>query len=161
MKVVFNDEFNYYIYLSKYNILNLDIDNKRDIEEYFKRIFLSLKNNYHLDIYGLFNIRVYCDKNYGIIIDVLKLNSDYFKITNKVEMKIVVDKDNSFLYEIDDYFFIKQYHNNISNIYCKNKKYYIELKDDIEELFYLYLLEHANIIFNDEALDIKYSGVKL
>jgi hypothetical protein len=162
MKVEYIDENNFYIYLNKYYLSDLEIDNKPCVEEYFKKMFLNLKNNHHLDIYGYYNIRVYVNKQYGIIIDVFKLSNDYFKMSgNKVDMKIMIDGDNKFIYEIDDYFYAIENKDNIDNIYLKDGKYYVELCDDVDEAFYLHLIEHSNIIFNDYAYEILTTSSKL
>ena len=162
MKVEHVSEYNFYIYLNKYYIADLELNDKQCVEEYFKKVFINLKNNYHLDIYGYYNIRVYANKQYGIIIDVFKLSNDYFKMPgNKVDMKIMIDSDNKFLYEIIDYFLIESYKNYIRNIYYKDEKYYLELDDTVDEVFYLYLIEHSNIIFNDVAYEIMATSSKL
>ena len=162
MKVEHVSEYNFYIYLNKYYVADLELNDKQCVEEYFKKVFINLKNNYHLDIYGYYNIRVYANKQYGIIIDVFKLSNDYFKMPgNKVDMKIMIDSDNKFLYEIIDYFLIESYKNCIKNIYYKDEKYYLELDDTVDEVFYLYLIEHSNIIFNDVAYEIVATSSKL
>lgn len=162
MKIEYIDDNNFYIYLNKYYVSDLDIENKACVEQYFKKMFLSLKNNHHLDIYGYYNIRVYVNKQYGIIIDVFKLSNDYFKMSgSKVDMKIMIDSDNKFLYEIDDYFFAKENIEYVQNIYVKDGKYYIELCDDVDEKFYLQLIEHSNIIFSDYAYEILTTSSKL
>jgi hypothetical protein len=162
MKLEYANEYNFYIYLNKYYLADLDISDKTCVEEYFKKMFANLKNNHHLDIYGYYNIRVYTNKHYGVIIDVFKLSNDYFKIPgNKVDMKIMIDSDSLFLYEIDDYFFIDDYKDYIKRIYCKDDKYYLELYDDVDESFYHYLMEHCHIIFNDNAYEIVATSSKL
>jgi hypothetical protein len=162
MKIEHVNDYNFYIYLNKDYLLDLKLEDKDCVEKYFKKMFLNLKNNHHLDIYGYYNIKVYANKHYGIIIDVFKLSNDYFKLpNNKVDMKIMIDNDNLFLYELDDYFFTYKYKKNIKNIYFKDQKYYVELNDDIDPLFYLYLMEHSNIIFDDEVYDILTTSLKL
>lgn len=162
MKIEYIGKCNFYIYLNKYYLSNLELENKQCVEEYFKKMFINLKNNHHLDIYGYYNIRVYANKQYGLIIDAFKLSNDYFKMPgNKVDMKIMIDSDNKFLYEIDDYFFTLAYKDDIKNIYCKDEKYYLELSDTVDETFYLYLIEHSNIVFNDNAYEIMFSSSKL
>jgi hypothetical protein len=162
MKIEYLNDYNFYIYLNKNYISDLEIKNRECVEKYFKKMFLNLKNNHHLDIYGYYNIKVYVNNNYGLIIDVLKLSNDYFKMpSNKVDMKIMIDNDSIFLYELDDYFFIDKYKDNIKNIYYKDEKYYVELNDDVDELFYFNLLEHSNIIFNDNAYEIMMTSSKL
>lgn len=162
MKIEYVEEDNFYIYLNKCYLSDLELDNKKSVEDYFKKMFLNLKNNHHLDIYGYYNIKVYANKQYGIIIDVFKFNNDYFKMpSNKVDMKIIIDSDNKFLYEIDDYFFASKHKKDIKNIYYKNGKYYLELNNDVDEIFYLYLIEHSHVIFSDYADDIMATSLKM
>jgi hypothetical protein len=162
MKIEHVNEHNFYIYLNKYYLVDLNLNDKQCVEEYFKKVFINLKKNYHLDIYGYYNIRVYANKQYGVIIDVFKLCNDYFKMPgNKVDMKIMIDNDNKFLYKISDYFFTEAYKNCIKNIYYKDGKYYLELDDNVDENFYLYLIEHSDIIFNDDVYEIMEASYKL
>jgi hypothetical protein len=155
MKIEYVDENNFIIYLNKYYIKDLDIENKKSIEEYFKKIFVSLKNNYNLDIYGYYDIRVYTNKQYGLIIDVYRLSNDYYKLyNNKIDMKIVVDTNNTFIYEVEDYFIVNILKRQIKNVYYKNDKYYIELNDKINDRDYNYLLENSKIIYDDNVYDI-------
>lgn len=161
MKVEFIDDQSFYIYLNKQYLPNLELDNKKCVEEYFKKIFVNLKNCYHLDIYGYYNIRVYHNMQYGIIIDVFKLSNDYFKTPgNKVDMKIMIDTDNPFLYEVEDYFFTLPFRNGLKDVYYKEGKCYLKLNDEVDNLFYLYLMEHGRIVFDDEAYEILTSGIK-
>lgn len=162
MKIEYIDDNNFYIYLNKFYLTNLELDDKQCVEEYFKKIFINLKNNHHLDIFGYYNIRVYSNKHYGLIVDVFKLKSDYFKLSsNKVDMKIMIESDSIFLYEIDDYFYILSNKQYIKNVFYKDKKYYLELQDEVDDSFYHYLFEHCNIIFNDEAYEVLTSGIKI
>lgn len=162
MKIEYLNDYNFYLYLNKEYIIDLELDNKESIEKYFKMMFMKLKKNYHIDIYGYYNIRVYANNNYGIIVDVFKLSDDYFKMpNNKIDIKIAIDKDNVFIYEIDDYFFARKYDRNIKNIYFKDQKYYVELNDEIDDTFYFHLMEHSNIIFDDEAYEIIKTSLKL
>ncbi|MDD2203033.1 MAG: hypothetical protein PHT75_04635 [Bacilli bacterium] len=155
MKIEYVNEYNFHIYLNKYYLIDLELDDKHCIEEYFKQIFMNLRNNYDLDIYGYYNIKVYTDKQYGIIIDVFKLSNDYFKVPgNKVDMKIMINSDSIFLYEITDYFLVELFKDYIKNIYYKDENYYLELCKNVDEVFYLYLMEHSRILFNDQVHEI-------
>lgn len=162
MKVEHVDEENFYIYINKYCLTNLQLDDKQCVEEYFKKLFMNLKNNHHFDITGYYNIRVYANKQYGLIIDVFKLSNDYFKLpNNKVDMKIVIDSNCVFLYEIEDYFFVLPFLDRVKNTFYNNGKYYLELKENIDNSFYSILMEHSRIVFDEEAQDVLTTGFKL
>jgi hypothetical protein len=155
MKVKYLSNDNFVVYLNKHYIKDLDIDDKKSIEAYFKKIFVNLKNNHNVNINGYYNIKVYINNRYGLVIDAYRLNNEYFKLYgNKVDMKITIDTNNRFLYEIEDYFLIDKLKNNINEIYYKDDKYYIEINESIDDRNYNFLLENSIIIYSDEVYDI-------
>ncbi len=156
MKIEYLVDDNFIIYLNKHYIKDLNIEDKISVETYFKKLFRNLKSNYNLNMEGYYMVNIYSNCQYGLIIEVNKLNAEYFSLYgNKVDMKITINLNQPFLYEIDDYFIIDSLKNIINNVYFKNNKYYLELKDIIDESSYNFLLENSNIIYNDKAKDIQ------
>lgn len=161
MKIEYVTNDNFIIYLNKYHLKDLKLDYKKSVEEYFKKLFRSLNKVYHLEIEGYYNVKVHENSIYGIIIEVDKLCNEYFSIGgNKVDMKITINLDDLFLYEIDDYFILDSLKDNIKNIYYHHQ-YYIELKDEIDDKAYNFLLENSNIIYNDKVNDLLKLSLKL
>lgn len=137
MKII-NDEI-MKIYLNK-DYLKYKNYNISKIEENFKQIFETLKYCYNIEINGFYDIDVYIDKNYGIIIEMKKEDID-FDFYDQVDMKISFHNQ-KFLYQIDD---IKKY----KKIYKYKNKFYTN-KYDIEHSIPIYktndIFKYAKVI---------------
>ena len=113
MKVVINDEL-ITLFLNKDYISSLDFCDKEKTHNYLKQLLLKMKNNYHLDFNGYYNMSVYVDKCYGIIVEVKKEEIEYLDYYSGIEINPKIIND-SFLYEIP----------NIDNFKDKNNQVYI------------------------------------
>ena len=97
------------IFLNKYYTKDLNIDNRELLENYFRRLFKSLNKNFDFNISGYYNIKIHIDNFYGAIIELVKDDVDYFDyFINQVDMRILIEKNSCFLYNIKDYFFIDE-----------------------------------------------------
>lgn len=137
MKII-NDEI-MKIYLNK-DYLKYKNYNISKIEENFKQIFETLKYCYNIEINGFYDIDVYIDKNYGIIIEMKKEDID-FDFYDQVDMKISFHNQ-KFLYQIED---IKRN----KKIYKYKNKFYTN-KYDIEHSIPIYktndIFKYAKVI---------------
>jgi hypothetical protein len=162
MKIIVVDNNSFILYLNKYYTKDLNFEDEHHIEKYFKQIFIKLKQYYHLDIYGYYNIKVYVNDVYGIIMEATKLNSDYFKIYNsKVDMKIVIEINSLVLYEIEDYFLIDLFKEDIKNIFYFNYKYYFTIDKNININKYNLLMEYSRLVYADEVNKILTCAIEL
>ena len=153
MKIINLDENCMTIFLNNYYFKSEETDIKKDLEGYFRNLFLKLQKYYDINISGYYNIDVYIDDNYGIIINLKKEEVEYFDyFDNQIDMRIVL-KNNKFLYEISDIFNI----NNIKDcdIYLYKDKCYIDLKNNINSM--LEIIEFVNIIYDDSVDKIRNS----
>ena len=150
MKIELLDEYNYTLYLNNLYVKDLNLDNKDDIEKYLKKLFLIVKNRYDVDISGMFEIDIYVNSKYGIVIDIFKEELEYLDyFSNQIDMQVNIIKDSIFLYEID---------NLIDNILYKyDSKYYI----NIEDINDISIYEQGKIIFGEYVLDVLKYGKKL
>ncbi len=114
-----------------------------ELEERFKTVFANLNKRYELDLKGFFEIDVYQDENYGIIVEIIG-PEDFYSYFNQVEMKITFYQC-EFLYEVTN--FIK---NKYLTYYKNDDKLYIKIKNDIPKANYFSLLEHAKIIYGNQ-----------
>ena len=151
MKVVRNDDFNIEVFLGQ-ETFNLDC--KDNLEEYLKQFFSRLKKYYNIEIKGFYDIDLYADKNYGIVLDIYKENIDFEPIFNSIDMKITINKC-KFLYKLSDYKF--EY---LGDLYYYNGAYYLDLIKQINEKQLLELIEEVEIIYKDIEV-IKKRGQKL
>lgn len=150
MKIELLDDYNYTLYLNNLYIKDLNLDNKEDIEIYLKKLFLIIKDRYDIDISGMFEIDIYVNNKYGIVIDIFKEDLEYLDyFSNQIDMQVNIIKDSIFLYEID---------NLIDNtLYKYDSKYYI----NIEDINDISIYEQGKIIFGEYVLDVLKYGKKL
>lgn len=161
MKIDYLANENFIIYLNKYHLKDLKLDQKKNVEDYFKKLFKKINNLYQLKIEGYYNVKVYENPLYGLIIEVDKLCNEYFSICgNKVDMKIIFKFNSPFLYEVEDFFILDNLKDSIKNIYYHHR-YYIELKNEIDDKLYNFLLENSHIVYNDKVQDILIQSLKL
>lgn len=126
MKLIYNDKIiiflnNDYIRYKKYN--------STKIEENFKDIFEILKHFYNIKMNGFYNIDVYSDKLYGIVIEIKSEEVDLDYYDNQIDMKIIFH-NKKFLYEVNEI-------DNHKKIYMYKNKYYID-EFDIEKSIPIY-----------------------
>jgi len=137
MKIIINDKIIIYLNNEYLKYKNYDISK---IEEYFKSIFQTLKCCYNLEIYGYYEIDVYIDKNYGIVIEMEKDDID-FECHDQIDMRVTFHNQ-KFLYQIEDIEYNKK-------IYKYKNKYYIK-KYNIEYSIPIYktdeIFKYAKII---------------
>lgn len=149
---------NYIIYLNKINLINFNFDKQDNLEDEFKKIFKILKNNYNLKINGYYNIKIYQDNYYGIIIEIDKEDIDYydyFDYEDTITMRIK-KYDIEIFYEVEDFFFIKDFLDYFKLYRSKNKLYLKIIKKLDNNIFYK-LLEMSKINYNNniKLIEIK------
>ncbi len=119
-----------------------------NLENYFKKLFIKFKEDYHIELNGYYSINIYIDKFYGSVIEIENEDLDYYNYFNQIDMEVKLN-DNVFLYEIDYEYLNKSIINN-SNIYKLKDKLYIQVKDNN---ILNKILEYSNIIYGEK---IKY-----
>ena len=119
-----------------------------NLENYFKKLFIKFKEDYHIELNGYYSINIYIDKFYGSVIEIENEDLDYYNYFNQIDMEVKLN-DNVFLYEIDYEYLNKSIINN-SNIYKIKDKLYIQVKDNN---ILNKILEYSNIIYGEK---IKY-----
>jgi len=145
MIIKFISEHVFDIYVKKYLIDNVDFSVKSDIEKYLKKLFKILSNKYNLKIEGFYDITVYIDKYYGIVLHLEKDNIDYYDCyKNQVDMRLITI-DTDFMYEVND---IPSNIINKVKICIKDKNIYLTLKQELTNVEMMILLENSKLIYN-------------
>ena len=102
MKINYIDENNIIVFLNKIKIKDKLLLSSSYLENYFRNLFLTLKDKYQINISGYCNVTLYQDNIYGVIVDIKKEFTDYFDyFDNQVDMKIDVAKNSIFLYKVN------------------------------------------------------------
>ncbi len=143
MKLVFKDN-KIIVFLNK----NLNLD-KKELENYFKKLFLGIKDKYNLKLNGYYNINVYIDNYYGSIIELENEELEYYNYFNQIDMEIKVIKT-PFLYEIDYEYLDKEILNK-TIIYKYNNKLYFKITD---KTILNKIIECCKIIYGDKVKEI-------
>ena len=144
MSIKFIDEITFDIYIKKDFIDNIDFNNKDDLEKYLKKLFKILKNKYDILIEGFYDITVYKDKYYGVVIHLEKEDLEYYSyFRNQVDMRIIT-VESEFLYLVDDIPY--NIFDKIS-ILVKDNEIYLKIKKELTKLEMMQLLENSKVVF--------------
>jgi len=146
VSIKFTSDLIFDIYIKNNLIKDIDFSVKDDIEKYLKKLFKILKNKYNLVIEGFYDITVYIDKFYGIILHLEKEDIEYYEYyKNQVDMRLIT-VDTEFMYEVDDIPF------NILDkikICVKNGKIYLIIKKELSNLEMMKLLENSRVVYKE------------
>lgn len=136
-----------------------NIKNDQELSDYLKNIFEIIKEKTKFDIYGYYEVLIYKDINYGLIIKLDKEELEYFNCYNKqIEMKIAIAEESNILYCIDDLEILKKIPK--FRIYLYKGKLYLELVSKIKYILLGELLEYSEVIF-ENVKEIKNNGEKI
>lgn len=143
MNIKFIDELILDIYIKRELIDNIDFNNKIDLEKYLKKLFKILKNKYDIVIEGFYDITVYIDKYYGVVIHMEKDDVEYYDyFKNQVDMRIITI-DTDFLYLVDD---IPQNLLNKVDVIIIDKNIYLKIKENLSKVEMMKLLEISKVV---------------
>lgn len=146
MSIKFIDEITFDIYIKKDLIDNIDFNNKDDLEKYLKRLFKILKDKYNILVEGFYDITVYKDKYYGVVIHLEKEDLEYYSyFRNQVDMRIIT-VESEFLYLVDD---IPYNIFDKINILVKENEIYLKIKKELSKLEMMQLLENSKVVFEN------------
>lgn len=151
MKIEKRDD-NLVVFLNK-KIAPKNINNKIELEKSFQKIFNKLNSIYNLDLNGNYEINIYNNKEYGIILEIKKEEIEYFDYYDRVDMHLNISKYTDILYKTTT--IIKN-----TNIYEYKGDLYIE-PIDIEFNKLGILIENSEIVFGKKAYNIKKQGKNL
>lgn len=155
MKIVINDDNNLIIYINKMYLKDIDFNDNLELQKYFKNILSKLNYYYNIIINGYYELDIYTDPLYGIIIELEKLENDYLDYyDDEVELHIVLHNTN-FLYQLEDYFFNLKIKNKFDYYLYKNNLF-TKIKKELNEYEFGTLLECSSINYKDNENIIKY-----
>ncbi len=149
MKLIIDE--NIIMILGDFYLKNYDLQNYDEIQ---KQLFKIIKNH-SIDISGYYNVFIYHDQNYGLIIEMQKEDLEYLDyFNNQIEFNIEIIED-SFLYKIDDLFTLNKKILKSFSIYKKKSQFYLEAKTKISSIDLGIILENSQIVYGQEARKIK------
>lgn len=155
MKCIFEDNI-ILIYVQKSNINEKNFEKLSYIEEYFKNIFLKIKQKYNIDMNGFYFVNVYIDSIYGIILEIKEEKLEFIDYyDDAVDMKLSLYQE-PFLYRIEDILDLQKSLKPKFDIYLYQNNWYIKPKDLTEDTLLYKILEYTEIIYKDTSKIINY-----
>ena len=156
MKLIIDE--NIVIFLDKLYLNNIDLKDYNLIEKKLIKLINKIQNKYLIDLNGYYNVYIYKDENYGIIIYMQKEELEYIDYFNEqLEFNIEVIED-SFLYKIYDILRLEKPLLNKFIIYKNKDNLYLKPKEKISNIELGIILENSEIIYGAQADKIKKKG---
>ena len=132
------------IYLYNYN--KVDFKDEKCIEFFLKKLFIKLYNFYNMRIEGYYDVNIFLDDYYGVVLNLRKEDIDYY-FYKEVDMKIRLNHV-KFLYLVDNYDYDKNKFDFI--IYLNNV--YLLPKIKLEKGEMASLMEFSNVIYDTDEI---------
>ena len=159
MKIERIDENTIIVFLNKMKIKEKLLLSNNYLEKYFRSLFQVLKEKYQMDISGYYNITLYQDSLYGVIMEIQKEFSDYFDYyDNQVDMKIDVSKDGCILYQLDSFSLLNKDDYSHLYTYIYDEKIYVKPKKNISQIGLGRVIENSTIIYGDLSKQVLRKG---
>lgn len=146
---------NIVFFLNKIYLDNMDLKDENPIEKKLIKLINKIQKQYNIDLSGYYNVYIYKDKNYGLIIEMEKEKLDYLDyFNNQIELNIEIIED-TFLYKIDNIFTIDKTLLEKLVIYINKDEIYIKIKENINDIELGKIIENSQIIYGNKAKLIK------
>lgn len=145
---------NIIVFLNKYITNNLDYRDSKVLESELKKIFDKLEKIYNIKIKGYYDVDLYIDNNYGIIMELDEDDIGYNDFDEIIDMRIRTI-NTRLLYKIDDILPLNIKH----TIYLYKKNLYLEIDENINNIEMGKILENSEIIYKNTDDIIKYGKV--
>lgn len=137
----FINDNNKFIFILYKELITCDLKNQQSLEKYLKEQVINIKKIYKVKIEGCYDVYLYYNRKYGLIIEFIKINSlEYFP--DLIDLNIKLIYDSKMFLEVDDYFLIKKY----KEVYYFNDKYYLNV-DNLLNLDSVILSDFSKIIY--------------
>ena len=134
-----------YLFNKKYKI---DFRNENSVKKHLKDIFFKIKDYYNIKIEGYYEVDVYINEYYGIILELKKQNFDYYDyLENGIEMKIKIHRE-KYLYMIENY----NVNMNKYDIFKLDNNLYLCPKEKLSQIEMAKLVENAKLIYDSSDI---------
>ena len=153
MKLIIDE--NIVFFLNKIYLDNIDLKDESLIEKKLIKLINKIQKQYNIDLNGYYNVYIYKDKNYGLIIEMEKEKLDYLDyFNNQIELNIEIIED-TFLYKTDNIFTIDKTLLEKLIIYINKDEIYLKIKENINDIELGQIIENSQIIYGNKAKSIK------
>ena len=155
MKIERLSEDNFIVFLNNLYINNHNLELKVNLEECFKNLFKILSNSYNINISGYYDIKIYCDKLYGYVLDIKREELDFYDYYDEqIDMKISVNESQKFLFKLKDTSVLNNMILEYCHLFKDEKDVYIIPKKTINQQLLGNIIENSEIIYGSLAKKI-------
>ncbi len=152
MRLDYQDQDHFSVYLNNAYLKLEDYENKESIAKDMKRFVLKFSRRYHLDLHGFYRVVIYLNQKVGMFIEIEKIDTFELDMTS-VDFKIVIYLRQPFYLKVADYDLLPKK----GTSYYFEGSYYLNI-DHIEERELLSLLELGSIVYGEEVKQVEQKG---
>lgn len=155
MKVEKLDDGKLIVFLNNLYLKKNSFSLKNNLEKYFKNLFIKLNEFYDIEIKGFYNINIYQDNLFGIILEMDKEDLDFYGFyDDHIDMKIKIMKKEKFLFALDKFSMLNKDILDYCKIYKYNSNFYVIPKRTVSDINIGFILENSKIIYGEDAYKI-------
>ena len=155
MKIEKLDDDNLIVFLNNLYLKKNSFTLKNNLEKYFKSLFIKLNEFYDIEIKGFYNINIYQDKLFGIILEIKKEDLDFYSYyDDHIDMKIRIMKKEKFVFVLDKFSMLNKNILDYCKIYKYNNSFYVIPKKTISDVNICIILENSKILYGEDAYKI-------
>lgn len=155
MKISMIDDNKIIVFLNTLKLKQINFEDKDNIEDNLRKIFLVLKYTYNLNIKGYYNVMIYLNYNEGAVLEIEHEDIDYFDyFDSKVDMRVNVIFNSNFLYRVNDILDVDKTILNKTKIYVFKNNYYLLLKGKLNFSEVGRLFEFSKLEYGSKVEDI-------
>lgn len=164
MKIEKLNENNFVVFLNKLYLKNNKLEIKQDFENYFKNLFKLLNDFYYIETSGYYDIKIYCDKIYGYILNIKKEDTEFYDYyDDHINMKIEFINEKKFVFKVNDLSVLDKSVLNYCHLLKMKDNLYLVPKKTINQYLLGNIIENCRIIYEDisEEIIIKAQEIKI
>lgn len=143
------------VFLNKIYLKKNNFSLKNNLEKYFKNLFIKLSEFYDIEIKGFYDITIYQDYSFGVILEIVKEDLDlYGYYDDHIDMKIKIMKKEKIMFCLDRLGLVDSKTLNCCRLYFYQDKFYIVPKRTITDINMGIILENSKILYGEKVLKI-------
>lgn len=155
MKVEKLDDDKLIVFLNNYYLKKNNFSLKNNLEMYFKNLFLKLSEFYDITIKGFYDITIYQDNLFGVILDIKKEDIDFYSYyDDHIDMKIKIMKKEKFIFKLDKFSILDNKVLQYCKLYILKNDLYIIPKKTINDIILGMLLESSTILYGEDSYKV-------
>lgn len=152
MKIEKLNDDNFIVFLNKLYLDSNQFELKKDFEINFKKLFSILNKFYNIEIIGYYDIKIYCDKIYGYVLNIKKEELDFYDYyDDHIDMKITINNNQKFIFRVNNSSVLDESVLKFCHLIKTDKQVYLIPKKTISQQKLGNVIENCTIIYGPIA----------